>query len=287
MVLAWRQFLADVPDIESKAFYQSLFFEAEKLINFLSINYGLTETPPELFIEWHVDENAGVIFNQIIIRTGLLEFLKLNDMSLSSKHRTSNSPQITFLWIVAHEFMHYGQNHNKVKRDKKAHLAKDYSLVVEYDADGLATAALYRFLMSQKKQKPIDVKLNIIASLYYPIRTRMVSRLEFTTETKSLHPPWKLRLYCCLTKLAWTDNYEVVNEIAKHTLLAEVEKKLLHEELLNLETNFLIMAGKVNSDYLDYLNNNAMKDFEAMLDDWDEIKLDIKDASRLSTNVYS
>ncbi len=47
------------------------------------------------------------------------------------------------------------------------------------------------------------------------------------------------------------------------------------------------MAGKENSDYLDYLNNNAMKDFEAMLDDWDEIKLDIKDASRLSTNVYS
>ena len=183
MVLAWRQAIEYVPDVESKNLYHSLFLDAEKLIAFLSTHYGLTVPIPELLIEWHDDKNAGVKFNQIIIRTGLLEFLKLNDMPLNSTCYKSNSTKITFLWIVAHEFMHYGQNHNKVKSDKKAYVAKDYSLVIEYDADGLATAGVYRYLMSLDEQQSIEVKLHIIVSLYYPIRTKMVSGLEFDSET--------------------------------------------------------------------------------------------------------
>ena len=94
-------------------------------------------------------------------------------------------------------------------------------------------------------------------------------------------------MYCCLTKLAWTDNYQIENGIAKHSSIAEFEKILLHKELLKLEAKFLIKVREINSNYLNYLNNNAMDDFKSMFDDWDEIKSDIKAASRLSKNVYN
>ena len=109
MDLEWRNYInEEVTDNTLKNYIINLCEESENLINFLANYYGSILPNPLILIRTSSSQNAYQKSNKIIVPEGLIIYLKGNDHKLNSQEIKNFTPsKLTFLWTIAHEFMHY------------------------------------------------------------------------------------------------------------------------------------------------------------------------------------
>ena len=222
---------------------------------------------------------------------GLIIYLKGNDHKLNSQEIKNFTPsKLTFLWIIAHEFMHYGSNHIKVKTIFEPYEDKYLLWLLEYEADGLATAAIIRYLIEVKQINPdsennFNVKKEILSSLFLPIRNKMDLNSNETPLTKR-HPLWEFRLYAVIGKLAWTDNYNFIDGLPIFNKNAEDEKDLLLKQLKELETTYLVENSQQKRNLSDYTFTQFIKDYNEIANRQDKFRHILKENIMLKKNIY-
>lgn len=293
MDIEWRNYIKDEDfhDNTLKNYIINLCEESENLINFLANYYGSILPNPSILIRTSSSENAWQVSNKIIVPEGLIIYLKSQDHKLISQEIKNFRPsKLTFLWIIAHEFMHYGSNHIKVKTIFEPYKDKYLLWLLECEADGLSTAAIIRYLIQAKQINPdsenkFNVKREILSSLFLPIRNKM----DFNSNEDSLtlrHPLWEFRLYAIIGKLAWTDNYNLIHGRPKFDKNAVHEKDLLLKHLKELETTYLVENSQQKKNLYDYTFTQFTKDFIEIADRQDKFLHILKENSMLKKNIY-
>lgn len=205
----WTDFADTLKDPTEQARVAHFVAVGKAFLSFTTSIYKLTGDMPQIFLSTDSSYNAKIAFGSIIINTGVIEHaLKSDEACYASGAFKPNDPVlifaspsiITFIWTLAHEFFHYARQHSVIATQFPG---CDHAL--EYDADSMATVAVYRFVEATIgiPFSSLELKRLVAYSLFWPIRLVFGS----TIESSPTHPNIPSRLYTCVAlKLSRINN---------------------------------------------------------------------------------
>jgi hypothetical protein len=214
--LYWRFYSESAPAQLQKQL-ADLFTEAEAFLSHLAVMYGLAIPVPRIFVVEDQRFNAWATpTREIHVTTGLVQWaetistkaaqsftiqfpdLKLNGMGMA---------RFAVFWVLAHEFFHIARGHFEILAESDT---PERYLGIEADADGMATAGLYRLLLETRSQlnlnsSKLDVKRQTLLLLSWPIRDLIGIEAPAFSPGSRCYPPWHVRLFAVAYKLALLD----------------------------------------------------------------------------------
>lgn len=245
----WAAFADTLEDLTERARVAHFVSVGQAFLSFTASIYKLTGDMPQIFLSTDSSYNAKIAFGSIILNTGVIEHaLKSDEACYASGAFKSNdsvlifaSPSIiTFIWTLAHEFFHYARQHSVIATQFPG---CDHAL--EYDADSMATVAVYRFVEATIgiRFSSLELKRLVAYSLFWPIRLVFGS----TIESSSTHPNTPSRLYTCVAlKLSKINNENNDPNTISQTAI---------DEMVNLAT----LTIELDRAYLASINKDPKK----------------------------
>ncbi|HEX8603185.1 MAG TPA: hypothetical protein VF774_11110 [Pseudoduganella sp.] len=229
-----------------KASICEAFKNFNKALLFLSRQYKYTNPLPELYADPLDMIIARARSDKIIVSRGLLLHLDAvrSEITISSaaefRFSANTRRKLAGFWIIAHEFFHIARGHLKLYQKFYA----NYATAFEYDADCLASAALFRYVSHEiAPRAPLLTRKMISANaIFWCIRT-LAGKTEVSASGRNTHPPIIHRLEYCITKLISLDiphpNFGDSFELSVHspTIWAYIVK-LEENYIKNTQGNF-------------------------------------------------
>lgn len=276
---------------ESEAACLELIFkECESFTEFMCRIYQVMGPRIKFSVNTSESVNGRVIFAQseVQIYRGTI------DHCLHKSHRPSSYVEIlaaseferaerigAILWCAAHEFFHIARQHNKIK--VSAHLTQR---ALEYDADSLAIAGLYRFFnfRAGRGMARDDLKKAVLRSFYYPIRALIgVDALNSQSAGKN-HADWHVRLIYSVHKLIQLD---VPNINLGITDECSAEAETLLKEVVQCEHHFLQMNAIPRPSGSQFLLGwqSSPKLINDLVMEWARVEVAVKQKSRLFQDI--
>lgn len=270
--------------------YRQTFSRAVSLLTYISKLYGLTIPVPDIRVLEHPDPGAEANPDGwVLISTGLISYARDAYDQLSSfdpdqfpKSKMEFYSTMMILFCVAHEFFHIARGHLAAPLNKACN-----SQSCEYDADGMAVTAMYRWLLDQeikynikmtghpslKTLSLIKIKRWVVDAVFWPIRGLIGSAIA-SPDIYSEHPCLHVRLVAVVRKLSFVDN--VSTENGKFVEMPGVERdfKVLVNKLVDLDFLWIKFHGiqAEESTLLQFFNGEMCDDFLFPLHrQWEEI----------------
>lgn len=243
----WTDFASSIEDPNQRAIVQHFVAIGKAFISHTTRLYGIRQAIPQIFIKDDPNFDAFENFGAIVLHRGVID----HALKADATHYTSrvflpddaallfaNPSAFTFLWVLAHEFFHCTRLHHTFLERYP-----DHAYAFEYDADCMATAAVFRYAQAtigaalEKTPIPFnnsDIKRIVVYSLFWPIRLACKSSIEVS----STHPNMAQRLATCLiSKLARMDHGGMDPDEVTEEQAADIN--LLFAVVLNLEDAYL------------------------------------------------
>lgn len=230
-----------------------------RYLHFLGTIYPINEVAPDVLLDPITAVAAKVRISragtpQIIVSRGLLDHLAQlggHPLLITIEDEliildADDVRDLATFWIVAHEYFHYARGH--LLFPKSDH--ELYPWGFEYDADNLATAALYRWATEIWDTGSFTKKEYCFLSIYWCMRT--LSDASGPRTTRATHPEWQERLLMAHFKLAGLG-------YPRPDLGAQTEEQVLEEDRLThffvaCEELFLWKDGANTSALWEWLN---------------------------------
>lgn len=185
--------------------FLSLFEKFQRHLEFLSNLYA--SDAGEIILFTNVTRNifAQASPGKITVSKGAIDFLldlHINDcLQLQIDGIDFNREamcEMAGFWIVAHEYFHITRGHLKLC----SKLYAEHSTGFEYDADNLASAALFRFARSRfgLTHDLKSIKCIALLPIFWCIKTLI--HFGHHRTVNGLHPAWEVRLAHVIAKLS-------------------------------------------------------------------------------------
>lgn len=237
---------------------------------------------------------TGVIYSAV--RAARATRLDAECVDYLSKTHPKFSPSLLFLlWVVGHEFFHIARGHHQVLDSFPG-----TERLLEYDADCMASAALFRFLRGSSAVASETHSLSLRTtyySIFWPIRAEIGSSISFISSPT--HPHWAIRLYYTLLKIStlWngrppTNYADLVCNHPSPEMMHEA--RCLAECAFGWEHQYLQEQGGIiiekNAKYATPLihefhdmTRNKLHPLYSMLSEWEHLSTEVEKASRLQS----
>jgi hypothetical protein len=261
---------------------EARFAQFGRNLNYLVNKYQTTCPAPTLFADPLLAISARATSSRIIISRGLVDHL-----DLLASYPTIPMPEFSYempapflsdlagFWILAHEYFHIARGHLGLD----AALYKNHPWGFEYDADCLATAALYRYIVlntgpgtSRRFAKAI-----CLVPIYWCVRTLIC--YGSVSAPRTAHPQWEERLFYCILKISTFDLAQPNGVTDEH--YEEVE--FLGSLSGKFEKIFFSQNSSMRNDYdrwvLDYVVNRI--DHDTAAHQWEPLVDIVEKNSRL------
>lgn len=226
----WRDYVPTIDNEDDRIVISDFFEAGETLIKFLSYGHGLTCKQPKLYTSREISLNAKATPDYILIPRGVIDYFQQREsMLVDDIENITNRPlvygrlnkaKIMFMWTLAHEFFHVSRNHFY-----HAEANPDTVEILEFDADCMATAAIYRFLRIawlDFELNPVETKQLVLYSLFWPIRHLVGSSISKPIGSSD-HPSFHFRLLYTAWKLAEVDNFDMGEKLNVEKFKPEAE----------------------------------------------------------------
>lgn len=283
----WVRTIAEWPDDDVRWLAAEFFRIGEVFLSDIALAYGFDGPVPALAatsngvfdaagVSWVLQIDREVIAQSIACSSAPVE-LGFIVVTTDEGHRQRNA-LITFLWVLAHEFVHVGRAHGEVL---SLHPGSDH--VIEYDADLLAAKAVVRFVHT-RMLRGADLwtaKRLFVYSIFWPIRSILIK--EGAPENSApltvskTHPAWVLRLNCIVQNVAHMENFDRRTERFTERFL--VEGKELGMICARCEGAYAAMIGVSTSEsaYAKFLVRFkvANKAREKLINKWERMRGDV------------
>lgn len=207
MIQPWREYVRSLASGDTS--FERAFSQGEVLLSYLAgpSVYGLQGELPRIMVSSsplitaYATPSGEIHFCQGFLNwaSQLIDFPRGQSRATTAAAVTESAIQT----VLAHEFFHIGRSHQAVEKRISPNVLYQARLAFEFDADQLAVASIYRWI--QKSSAASDVAGNkemVLRMFYWPIREMVGSRFEIP---RSPHPPWIVRLYLVVRKLAYID----------------------------------------------------------------------------------
>lgn len=271
-------------DTEREA-VQRFFSRVNHYLNFLTNLYCINSDSPTL----HIDTTKKVAARakmkssggaQIIISRGLLDHLeKLREKPIVVEGDDAivvlegdHASELAAFWIVAHEYFHYARGHLYFPKDER----EAYSWGFEYDADNLATAALYRWSSKIWNIERFTRKQFSYIAAFWCLRT--LHEAQSTKAERSTHPDWQERLLMLQFKLAHMGFPHPNSHGRPPELLREEDRMTMLA--YGCEQFFLSQSESIYSSFTDWQLNTMdrrLKENDIAAAQWEKIRAKVAD----------
>lgn len=242
-----------------------IFDEFGYFLDFLMSHFKIAGAHPVCFIDTSLKPLAQSKLNEITVSRGLIDLsLRAYGNSIEAFEETNFkfTEENKFekiggiLWIIAHEFFHYARQHSLVLKNNSG-----LAHALEYDADCLAVAGLYRYFHKTYNSTltNFEVKTRVLSSFYWPVR-ELIGVDEICSKPVTTHPDFSLRLRYSVQKL-W--NMDVPHQNLGSTKITKDESYKLFQYQLECEKRFL--EGKS----LEMSQSEYLKDFLLQIENRD------------------
>lgn len=239
--IPWRKFTEGKPKTAEIITFSELFQLGENIITIGSLIYKMRGNPPTLeFTELEEVGAWATPDNRIIVSAGLIAFLEDSPYvdEVLEEYEVPAAAYL-FLFVVAHEFVHCTRGHFEVLKE-----FPEMMPVLEYDADCLAIAILFRYRQALRRSDSLlELKAYLLKSLHWGIRRFIGSSFAYTTFDVDdvSHPCWHIRLAYISKKLSFLDNINQELNQPNERSTREFDELLLM--LIQLEFSYLKHSG--------------------------------------------
>ena len=254
--MPYQDYLNIIGDTEEKLKISELFLSFFESMEFAAKIYGYQHPLPPLYADPLRKIVARVTSEKITISQGMIshifdicEKVRIYDMK-DFKISLEILIRLTGFWIISHELFHIARGHLSLFNDYHS----DYSIAFEYDADCLASAALYRYIQREIFPSSSRISNKKVATFIIFICTRtLLGKTESNVFGNKTHPSFVERLTYCIGKVTALD--EPYPNIG------------FNEEFANECKNVLKFITKIEAEFIEIKENKIEKcavSFEGM-----------------------
>lgn len=276
MAVPWKEFIeAD----EALSRLQPIFAQLDNFVEFMSGLYAFEGPPPTIKVYDSPDFNAfATSDDEIHLPIGIIDhtrrYAELATFDEDAAHRSGLArikQDLSLSWIVGHEFFHIARSHFAVLDQLGPSIRK----AIEFDADMMATAGLYRYARAIELELPPLVTKGIVLNcIFWPVRMQIGSAIADHHEASSEYAAWHLRLCNIIDKLALLDTHPDQS-------LEMRDWERLMGSLLHLEKAYCQYHQTETSPVRSFIREERIfTDFEPLDALWQEVEPHVKALQR-------
>lgn len=221
LLIPWRSYVETIDDKKSHDQIAQLFEVGEQLIVYLSHKYGLSHArPPIILVKSAIDlsMSSDIEAFSIILPRGFIDFclqcvplfvdLSISEMAKTKAYNVNSTTMLMFLLVIAHEYFHLTRGHYQVQKEDIL-TESERRTALEYDADNMAAAGLFRFAQERfhEMRGDLEIKKIMTYSIFWPMRgiIKLTNPYPFKINN---YPSIYFRLVYTVAKLIWIDNFD-------------------------------------------------------------------------------
>lgn len=279
--IPWRDYLSITPPLQP---FERILVQAENFLEHLCNFYNFSDPVPRILIFSDSCFNAKATENdEIHLSQGLFTNAEIYaDLATGEPERSDReviiSIKLRFIlfWVLAHEFFHIARAHFDVYKLHGSTARKP----IEFDADMMAVAGLYRYLrMLNIKEDAIHTKCIILDSIFWPMRAHIGSAFAEDDSVDPNYSTWHLRIWHAFCKLIQIDNWDGNSDLPE---MAKLDAQVLFPFLKELDGAYCEHHRLDSSTFAEFLNEKLRTgNFGPLLSDWEAIQPSVQALERL------
>jgi hypothetical protein len=298
--MPYQDYLNIIQDEDKKEKTSELFRSFINSMEFAANLYGYNQPLPPIYADPFSKIVARATTEKITISQGLIShiFTIYDDVQVFDVDGFNISSEtlvhLAAFWIIAHEFYHVARGHFSLFNEYYS----EYAIAFEYDADCLASAALYRYIQNVVAPWSSQItRKKLAAYVVFMCSRTLLGKTESNGFGNKTHPPFVDRLAYCIMKLISLDvphpNFGLTEEFSRESevvikFIVDIELQFIEIKKKKIAECFIFsgtMTIHISSALLDHFIMRASYELEDFLLEakWEKIAPFVEKASMLST----